>query len=160
LFLVVLTLGVSGSAVNRSVAWRTVKLVTAFTIGHGVSLALSYFNVISVPASVVEPAIALSIVVAALLAMRRVPSESRPVIAAIVGVIHGLGFASSIDSLGVATAHRVWALAAFNSGIDVAQTIVVLVVLAVLWVAIKAFADRAVWIRLPTAGVAATSGLF
>ena len=137
LFLVVLTLAVAGTTVNRSTAWRTVKLVTAFTIGHGISLCLAYFNVISFPSDLVELAIALSIVAAALLVISGRTDGARPWIAGLIGVVHGLGFASSLASLGIATSQRVPALAAFNIGIDVAQTAVVLTIVAVLWIASK-----------------------
>ena len=70
LFLLVLTLAVAGTAVNADTTKRTVQLVTAFTLGHAVSLALAYFDLISIPAWVVEPAISLSIVAAAVLAIR------------------------------------------------------------------------------------------
>ena len=69
LFLLVLTLAVAGTTVDRSTAWRTVKLVTAFTIGHAISLCLAYLDLISIPVGLVEPAIALSIVAAAVLVM-------------------------------------------------------------------------------------------
>jgi hypothetical protein len=159
LFLLVLTLAVAGTSVTPGTAWRTVKLVTAFTIGHAVSLCLAYFDLISIPAGLVEPAISLSIVAAAILVIRNRASETRPWIAAAVGLVHGLGFASSLASLGVAASQRAVALAAFNIGIDVAQTAVVLVVLAALWCAGKVLTDRTVWVRIPTAAFAGAIGL-
>jgi len=159
LFLLVLTLAVAGSTVTPGSAWRTLKLVTAFTLGHAVSLCLASFDLVSIPAGVVEPAISLSIVAAAALVIRGRSSEARPWIAAVIGLVHGLGFASSLASLGIATAHRAFALAAFNVGIDVAQTAFVLLVLGSLWVVGKTLADRAVWVRLPTAACAGLLGL-
>ncbi len=159
LFLLVLTLAVAGSTVDKSTAWRTVKLVTAFTIGHAVSLCLAYLDVISVPAALVEPAIALSIVAAAVLVMSGRADGARPWIAGLIGLVHGLGFASSLASLGLATSQRAPALAAFNVGIDVAQTAVVLTILAALWLASRALVDRMAWVRVPTAAVAAVVGL-
>ena len=159
LFLLVLTLAVAGSSVTSGTTWRTVKLVTAFTIGHAVSLGLAYFDLVSIPAGIVEPAIALSIVAAAVLAIRGNSSEARPWIAAIIGLIHGLGFASSLSSMGVATTQRATALAAFNLGIDVAQTAVVLAVIGGLWLAGKALADRMFLVRIPAAAFAGVVGL-
>ena len=159
LFLLVLTLAVAGSTVNRSTAWRTVKLVTAFTIGHAISLCLAYFDVISVPAGLVEPAIALSIVAAAVLVISGRTDGARPWIAGLIGLVHGLGFASSLASLGLATSQRAPALAAFNVGIDVAQTAVVLMIVAALWLASRVLVDRMAWVRVPTAAVAAVIGL-
>ena len=159
LFLLVLTLAVAGASVTSGSSWRAVKLVTAFTIGHAVSLCLAYFDLISVPAAVVEPAISLSIVAAAVLAIRGRAGDTRPWIAAVIGLVHGLGFASSLSSLGVATTQRAVALAAFNLGIDVAQTAVVVFVLAVLWMSSKALANRMAWVTTPTAAVVGLLGL-
>lgn len=159
LFLAVLTLAVAGSAVNRRTVRRAITLVTAFTIGHAISLTLAYLDVISVPARIVEPAISLSIVAAAYLVIRGRSERARPWIATLIGAIHGLGFASSLSSLGVATTARLPALAAFNIGIDVAQTIVVLLGLAALWAWSRISANRMAWITLPAASVAAIVGL-
>ncbi|WP_323794456.1 HupE/UreJ family protein, partial [Nocardioides sp.] len=117
LFLVVLTFAVVGSVVSRATTWRVVKLVTAFTVGHAVSLGLAYFGIVPIPVAIVEPAIALSVVATAFLALRKKGESLRPWVAALVGVVHGLGFASSLGSLGLAAGDQVAALAAFNLGI-------------------------------------------
>ena len=159
LFLLVLTLTVAGPSITATTTRRTVKLVTAFTIGHAMSLGLAYFDLVSVPAAIVEPAISLSIVAAAVLALRGTAAEARPFLAGLVGVVHGLGFASNLDSLGVAASQRIAALAAFNVGVDVAQTVVVLVVIAGLWVSGQVLADRARWVRVAAAIGAGLFGL-
>ncbi len=159
LFLVVLTLAVVGASVTSATTWRVVRLVTAFTVGHATSLTLAYFGLVSVPAHWVEPAIALSVVAAAVLALRGKNDGIRPWIAALVGLVHGLGFASSLGDLGLATTHRVGALAAFNVGVDVAQTAVVLLVTGAMWVSSKALADHQGWIRTAVCGAAAALGL-
>ncbi len=159
LFLVVLTFAVIGATVSRATTWRVVKLVTAFTLGHATSLCLAYFDVVSVPAALVEPAISLSIVAAAVLAVRRRGDAIRPWIATLVGVVHGLGFASSLGDLGLGTDHQVLALAAFNLGIDVAQTVVVLLVTLAIWLSTRLLPERHRWIRLAVCGGAGLVGL-
>lgn len=159
LFLLVLTLAAVGTTINSTTTWRTVKLVTAFTIGHAISLGLAYFELISVPASIVEPAISLSIVAAAVLAIRGSTAEARPALAGLVGIVHGLGFASNLSSLGVAASQRVTALAAFNLGVDIAQTVVVLVVIGALWLSTQVLAQRMSWVRIAGATAAAAFGL-
>ena len=159
LFLLVLTLAVAGTSLTPGTSWRTVKLVTAFTIGHAISLCLAYFDLITVPAGLVEPAISLSIVAAAVLAIRGRAGDAKPWIAGVIGVVHGLGFASSLSSLGVATTQRAPALAAFNLGIDVAQTVVVLLILAALWLSSKALTNRMAWVTIPTAAFVGVIGL-
>ena len=160
LFLVVLTFAVVGSAVTRSSAWRVIGLVTAFTIGHATSLCLAYFDVVSVPARWVEPAIALSIVVAAVLALRGKGDGIRPWIAGVVGLVHGLGFASSLGGLGLSTSNHVSALAAFNIGIDAAQTAAVLLVTGTIWVSARVLGEGHRWVRLVVCGSAGLVGLF
>lgn len=159
LFLLVLTLTVAGTTVSRETTGRTVKLVTAFTLGHALSLGAAYVHLVSIPAWVVEPAISLSIVAAAVLAIRGRASKSRPWIAAIIGLVHGLGFASSLDSLGVATSQQAVALTAFNLGIDVAQTAVVLGVIGVLWLSARILDERIVWLRTSLASASALVGM-
>ncbi len=159
LFLVVLTFAVVGSTVSRATTLRVVKLVTAFTIGHATSLCLAYFDVVSIPAQWVEPAISLSIVAAAVLALRGEGQTIRPWIAAAVGLVHGLGFASSLGGLGLATTHEVGALAAFNIGIDIAQTAVVLLVILGIWMSSRMLAGRHHWVRLAVCGSAGLVGL-
>lgn len=159
LFLVVLTLAAAGATVTRSTAWRTVKLVTAFTLGHAISLGLAYFEVISVPAAIVEPAISLSIVVTAVFAIRGGTADARLWLAGLIGLIHGLGFASNLDTLGVAASQRIAALAAFNFWIDVAQTVVVLIVLGALWSIGRVRVEGIAWARVAGATGAAVFGL-
>jgi len=159
LFLLVLTLAVVGTSVSRTTTRRTVELVTAFTVGHAISLGLAYFELISIPAWVVEPAISLSIVAAAVLALRGRSSDARPWIAGLIGLVHGLGFASSLGSLGVVTSQRVTALAAFNFGIDIAQTAFVLLVIGALWLSTQLLDRRVVWVRSSVAAGAALFGI-
>lgn len=159
LFLVVLTFAVVGSVVSRRTTWRVVKLVTAFTVGHAASLALAYFGVVPVPTSWVEPAIALSVVATAILALRKKGDTLRPWVAALVGVVHGLGFASSLGSLGLAAGDQVVALAAFNLGIDVMQTFVVLAVVAGIWLSGRLLAERRDWVRVIVCAFAGVMGI-
>ncbi len=159
LFLVVLTFAVVGSSVSRTTTRRVVKLVTAFTVGHATSLCLAYFDIVSIPAAWVEPAISLSIVAAAVLALRGRGETIRPWIAAAVGLVHGLGFASSLGGLGLATTHEVGALAAFNIGIDVAQTAVVLLVVLAIWISGRMLAERHHWVRIAVCSGAGLVGL-
>ncbi|PFG34455.1 HupE/UreJ family protein [Sanguibacter antarcticus] len=160
LFLVVLTFAVVGSTVTRASTWRVVGLVTAFTVGHATSLCLAYFDVVSVPAHWVEPAISLSIVAAAVLAVCGRGDTIRPWLAGLVGLVHGLGFASSLSSLGLVTTYHVGALAAFNIGIDVAQTLVVLVVTGAIWAVGRLLPERSGWLRVVVCSGAGLAGLF
>lgn len=100
-------------------------VVTAFTLAHSVSLALAAFEVVVLPASVVEPAIALSI---AWVAARNLWSRGArtPWIEAFVfGLVHGLGFAGAIGATLASEPRKLSALAGFNLGVEAGQVAVV-----------------------------------
>ena len=140
LFLLSLILS-SGLAAKRlglrramtDVAW----VVTAFTIGHSISLAASALGLLSLPSQLVETVIAGSIIVVAALNIAKPEARvARPQIAGAFGIIHGFGFSSVLADVGLPTAHRALALGAFNLGIELAQlAFVALVMIPLVWAA-------------------------
>ncbi len=122
-------------------------LITAFTLGHSVSLALAHFGVLNIPIVPVEAIIALSVVFMAREALLThsagqvpgsVPGQVhglrwRVALTALFGLVHGLGFASVLGSLGVSASETVTALAFFNIGVEVGQIVFVLLVLLLIW---------------------------
>ncbi|MEM9458992.1 MAG: HupE/UreJ family protein [Myxococcota bacterium] len=113
-------------AALRDVAW----VVTAFTLGHSVSLVAAALGWVALPARAVEIAIAGSIVLVALGNVARPQaSVARPWLAAVFGLVHGFGFSSVLAELGLPTTHRVLALLSFNVGIEIAQLLLVAAVL-------------------------------
>jgi len=118
-------------------------LVTAFTLGHSISLALSFLGVVSIPVPPVEATIALSIAFMAreaLLVSRDATDQAnsrvryRAVVVAF-GLLHGLGFASVLGELGVSPGERIAGLIFFNLGVEIGQLMFVAVVLSLLWLA-------------------------
>jgi hypothetical protein len=112
---------------------RLVAAITAFTIGHSVTLALASFGVVRVPALGVEVAIAATLVWLALELARRAEGGDaagvarRPLALPFAfGLLHGLGFASALGTLGIPAAEIPLALAGFNIGIEVGQLALVL----------------------------------
>ena len=108
-------------------------VVTAFTVAHSITLSLAVLNVVTPPARLVEPIIALSIVyvgVDNLLA--RGGRDMRVWIALVFGLIHGFGFASVLRDMGLPGGALGWSLFSFNLGVEVGQLAVVLVVAALL----------------------------
>jgi len=96
--------------------------VTAFTLAHSVTLALAAFGLVRVPAAIVEPLIAASIVYVAvenILARRLTPW--RPAVVFGFGLLHGLGFASVLGAVGLAPGALVLALIGFNIGVELGQ---------------------------------------
>lgn len=100
--------------------------VTAFTVAHSITLALSIYGVVSLPSSIVEPAIALSI---AYIAIENVlMADLRPWRYAVVfafGLLHGLGFAGVLREVGLPRAEFLTALLGFNVGVELGQLTVI-----------------------------------
>ena len=112
-------------------------IVTAFTIGHSITLSLAALDMVSPPAYFIEPLIALTIVVVGadnLLVLRARPdhnqaaSDIRAWLAAAFGLIHGFGFAYVLKEFGLPQAALGWSLFAFNLGVEIGQLLIVLVV--------------------------------
>lgn len=118
--------------------WRQVLVaLTAFTLGHAVTLTLSVMGGIAVPAAVVEPTIAATIVVMAAFdfyARRRKWAPSpwwRLSLVFGCALVHGLGLASVLTELGLDSQHQLPSLAGFNVGIELGQLAVALIAASV-----------------------------
>ncbi len=110
--------------------WQTVKIVTAFTVAHSITLSLAALGLVDVPSSIVEPLIAASIVwVAVENLVASTGTGRRWLIAAMFGLIHGLGFASALSELGLSRDALVRALIGFNIGVELGQLAFVAVVM-------------------------------
>lgn len=108
------------------------KVVTAFTLAHSLTLALAVLGVVQLPSILVESAIALSIIVAALNNVWPMFSERRWALAFAFGLLHGFGFSGALTDLGLAREQLAGALLGFNLGVELAQlTFIALVVPAV-----------------------------
>lgn len=100
--------------------------VTAFTIAHSITLALSIYGVVSLPPAIVEPAIALSIAYVAI--ENLVVKDLRPWRYGLVfafGLLHGLGFAGALSDVGLPRTHFLSALLGFNVGVELGQLTVI-----------------------------------
>jgi len=119
---------------------KIVILITAFTIGHCTTLVLSSLNIINVKTSLTEFFIALTIVFTAFsnLFVKDVAHQKKlPFIyfmAMIFGMVHGLGFAYGLKSILGRNESIFVPLFAFNTGIEIAQVLVALVVLCVSYI--------------------------
>jgi hydrogenase/urease accessory protein HupE len=114
---------------------RLALIVTAFTIGHSITLSLAALDILSPPAYFIEPLIALTIVVVGadnLLVWRagqdKNASDIRAWLAAGFGLIHGFGFAYVLKEFGLPQAALAWSLFAFNVGVEIGQLLIVAVV--------------------------------
>jgi len=117
--------------------WRQVLiLVTAFTIGHSLTLALSVLDLVRVSTDWVEFLIPITIVVTALSNLRQTSFSPKKIrinyfFALFFGMIHGLGFANAIRFTLIDSQSLGWSLLGFNLGLEVGQIVVVLAILLV-----------------------------
>lgn len=108
---------------------ETVRILTAFTVAHALTVTLASLEVVSVPTRLVEGAIALTIVVTAVDNIVPILPERRWLVAFSFGLIHGLGFASALGPLSLPALATATALLSFNLGVEAAQLLVAVVVL-------------------------------
>jgi hypothetical protein len=115
--------------------WKQVLvLVTAFTIGHSLTLALSVLDIIRMKRDIVEFLIACTIIITAVTNLFQRDFTKRSIrinyfLALFFGLIHGMGFASSLRSMLSADEKIFWPLFGFNVGLEAGQILVVMIVL-------------------------------
>ena len=141
----------------RSGLTRVLQIVTAFTVGHSITLALAATGVIHVPSRPIEVLIAVSILVSALHALRPIFPGKEAVIAAFFGLTHGFAFASTLNNLGLGWGERLTGILAFNLGIETMQLLVVAVALPSLILMSRTSAYA--YLRIPAAIFAVLASL-
>lgn len=118
----------AADAYASSATWLALlRTVTAFTLGHSITLMLATFGWTQASPLWVEPVIALSIAVTALLNLRPVKWIRVDVLALLFGLVHGFGFAGLLQEAAAPQGLLPWALAGFNLGVEAGQLIAVLV---------------------------------
>jgi hypothetical protein len=120
-------------AAARPALLGIVKVVTAFTLAHSITLSLSALDIVRLPSRLTESVIAASIVVAALNNIFPVITDARARIAFAFGLLHGFGFASVLADMGLPHGARIISLFAFNVGIEAGQLAVVLTVMPLVY---------------------------
>ena len=110
-----------------------VKVVTAFTLAHSITLTLAALDVVRLPSRLTESVIAASIIVAAVNNIFPVVTENRARIAFGFGLLHGFGFASVLADMGLPPGARLISLLAFNCGIEAGQMAVVFAVMPIIY---------------------------
>lgn len=108
--------------------------MTAFTVAHSITLALAATGSVSLSTAFIEPAIAVTIMLAALDNLWPIFHDKRVYFTFIFGLIHGFGFAGVQSELNLRTVDFAWALLQFNLGIELGQLVIVSLVIAVLFI--------------------------
>ena len=141
----------------RPLIWQ----VSAFTLAHTVTIFLGVMKIIVIPAFIVEPIIAISIVYIAIenIFLKDL-SKWRPVLVFIFGLLHGLGFAGILNEIGVAESYFITSLVSFNIGVEIGQ----LLVISICFVSIGFWFGQKKWYRNyltnPLSAIIAIVGLF
>jgi hypothetical protein len=124
-----------GGAGFRPAVIDVLKIVTAFTLAHSITLSLATLGALSIPSRAVESAIAASVALAALNNIWPLFQRRRALAAFAFGLIHGFGFASVLLDLGLPSSSLLLSLVGFNAGVELGQIAIVAVFLPLAWLA-------------------------
>lgn len=114
---------------SHRAAWLfALKVITAFTVAHSITLAMASLGLISLPDKLIESVIALSIMISALLNLQQRLRINHWLLAFSFGLIHGMGFANGLKELGLSASYFIETLIAFNVGVELGQLSIVLLV--------------------------------
>jgi hypothetical protein len=113
----------------RESAIDILKVVTAFTLAHSLTLSLAALGVLQLPSRWVESAIAFTVLLGAANLLYPVVHERRWLLALGFGLVHGLGFASVLADLGLTAGNLIQALIGFNVGVEMGQLAIVVVLM-------------------------------
>lgn len=147
-----------GTGRLRQPLQRVVHVVTAFTVGHSITLIAAALGWVAVPSAPVEVLIAASVGVAAVHAIRPLAGRGEATIALLFGLVHGLAFAGILEGLGLSGTPSVVALLAFNVGIELAGLLTIAVTLPSLLVLSRTPAYASVRIAGALFALAAAAG--
>jgi hypothetical protein len=140
--------------------WMLVKVITAFTVAHSITLAVAALGWAQIPQAPVEAVIALSIMFVAAEILRRkrdendLVSKAPWVIAFAFGLLHGLGFGGALKEIGLPQSDVPLALLTFNLGVEAGQLVFVFAVLG-----LKAIVDRLLDLKVSWARAVAGYGI-
>jgi hypothetical protein len=123
----------------RAALLDVLRIVTAFTVAHSITLSIAALHVLTLPSRMVESAIALSVLLAALNNVMPVTHRRRWAAAFFFGLIHGFGFANVLADLGLQPGALALSLVGFNAGVEIGQLAIVAVFLPL------AYLTRSTW---------------
>ena len=108
-----------------SVCWNVIRIVTAFTVAHSLTLSLAALDIVRLPSRLVESTIAASVVLAGLGNLFPTMMSRRWMVALGFGLIHGFGFAAVLMDLGLPHGSLLLSLVSFNVGVELGQLVIV-----------------------------------
>ena len=142
---------------SRYSLMRLVKIVTAFTVGHSITLLASALGGLQLPQQPVEILVAFSILISAAHALRPLFPGKEMYIAASFGLIHGLAFATVLSELSLNPGPLALSILGFNVGIELMQLFVI--ALTIPWLILLSLTPVYPWVRIVCASLAALAAL-
>ncbi|MEO9468198.1 HupE/UreJ family protein [Parasphingorhabdus sp.] len=146
----------------RQLLW----VITAFTLGHSITLAIVALGLFTLPSGPVELLIALSILFLAVEVVRKHQGKTsitirKPwLISLAFGLLHGLGFAGALAEIGLPAGSEILALLLFNLGVELGQIIFVAMLLLIIWCLHKTSLDQMKWVERPALYLVGGLGAF
>jgi len=110
----------------------TIKAVTAFTLAHSLTMALAFLHLVSLPSSIVEPLIALTIIYVAIENVYATRVSKRWLLTGLFGLVHGLGFVGALKAITVSPDELLLSLFSFNIGIEAGQLVIIAISIPIL----------------------------
>lgn len=133
---------------------QVVKIVSAFTVAHSITLSLSVFELIRLDAVLVESVIAASVIFAAANNVRPLIRKHLWIMSFGFGLIHGFGFASVLSDLGMPNAAKGQALLGFNFGVEIGQLAIIVAILPLVFIFRDQQVYRVLFLKFGSVGIA------
>lgn len=144
----------------KSAFYNLIKVVTAFTVAHSVTLTLATLDIVTLPSKWVETVIALSVVLAAVNNIYPMVSDRVWMVALGFGFIHGFGFANVLADLELPTGTLAIALFSFNIGVELGQIAIVFVFFPIIFLLRQQTFYQPIKLRFGSAVIALIASLW
>ena len=147
-----------GVTAFRPACLNVLKIVTAFTLAHSLTLSLAALNIVKLPPRLTESAIALSVVLAAANNLRPWVRGRAWLVAFAFGLIHGFGFANALSEMGLGGGTLALTLVGFNLGVEAGQLAIVAIFLPLAYALRRSWIYQAPLLRLGSALIMLIAG--
>jgi len=149
-----------GVAAFRPAFMNVLKIVTAFTLAHSLTLSLATLGIVRLPSRLTESAIAASVALAAANNLWPMVRERGWLVAFAFGLVHGFGFANALSELGLAHSAPALALVGFNLGVEIGQLAIVAVFLPLAYALRRSWSYQQLGLRLGSAFIVLMAGVW
>ncbi len=141
----------------RQPAWQLVKLATAFTVAHSLTLAMAVLKLLALPTALIEGMIMFSLIFMGIHILLRLKIGREWLTVFAFGLFHGYGFSGALHNLGLSRDHIWVPLTGFNVGVELGQLLVIALVFPVVFVAVRRWPAAVKGIRAVTVLITLTA---